>query len=120
MAKLTLLVLRCPDLELSQRFYTALGLVFTKEQHGTGPVHYSCQLGSTVLELYPANSTSSSVRLGIAVPDIAAAVESVRSLGFRVDREPTAEQRCVIRDPHNNPVELCQASDEAAQQGRCS
>ena len=51
------------------------------EQHGTGPLHYSSQMGATVLELYPASAAPSSVRLGISVPDVAAAVESVRAIG---------------------------------------
>ncbi|HEX2731005.1 MAG TPA: hypothetical protein VHM70_05345 [Polyangiaceae bacterium] len=40
MLNLALLVLRCQDLERSRQFYAALGLVFTSEQHGSGPVHY--------------------------------------------------------------------------------
>jgi lactoylglutathione lyase len=110
MAKLTLLVVRCQDVERSRRFYAALGLALTTEQHGSGPVHYSCELGSTVLELYPANSETSSVRLGIAVPDLETALASVRSLGGRIDREPTPARRVgIVRDPDDNAVELSQA-----------
>jgi len=113
MVELTLLVLRCSDLELSRRFYAALGLAFTTEQHGGGPLHYSCQLGTTVLELYPASSASSSVRLGLAVSDMTAAIESVRALGARVDREPGPESStCVVRDPDDNRVELSPSSAE--------
>jgi lactoylglutathione lyase len=112
MTELTSLVLRCRNLEASRRFYAALGLVLTTEQHGSGPLHYSCQLGATLLELYPASSTASSVRLGIAVADLDAVVQSVRSLAVRVNREPTAERRaCVLRDPDDNTVELTQANE---------
>ncbi|MFZ5896005.1 MAG: VOC family protein [Myxococcota bacterium] len=111
--KLTLLVLRCRDLELSRRFYAALGLAFTTEQHGTGPVHYSCRLGTTVVELYQAASSTSSVRLGLAVGDLATAVEAVRSVGARVDHEPTAERAtCIVRDPDDNRVELSLNADK--------
>jgi catechol 2,3-dioxygenase-like lactoylglutathione lyase family enzyme len=109
MATLTLLVLRCRDLERSKQFYMALGLVFIKEQHGSGPLHYSSQLGTTLIELYPATSSTSSVRLGLAVNDVAAILESVRSLGFAVEHEPTVERpTCVVRDPDDNRVELSQ------------
>jgi catechol 2,3-dioxygenase-like lactoylglutathione lyase family enzyme len=107
MPTLALLVARCRDLEQSRRFYQALGLVFTAEQHGTGPLHYSCQLGTTVLELYPAMAAASNVRLGFGVTDVIAAVESVRAIGARVDREPTPQARtAVVRDPDDNAVEL--------------
>lgn len=109
MANLTLLVLRCRDLEASRRFYEALGLVLVPERHGTGPAHYSCQLGPTVLELYPTTGPTSQVRLGIAVPDVVAAVEAIRAMGDRVEREPSAEPLSgVVRDPDGNPVELSQ------------
>src|SRR6185369_2197972 len=110
MPALSLVVVRCRDLERSRQFYQAIGLVLTAEQHGSGPLHYSTKLGTTVLELYPASAEPSNVRLGVAVIDVAAAVESVRAIGGRVDREPTAQlSTAVVRDPDNNPVELSQA-----------
>jgi lactoylglutathione lyase len=110
MIQLTLLVLRCRDLEASRGFYAALGLVLVPEQHGTGPGHYSCQLGTTVLELYPASEPTSSVRLGVAVPDVAKVLEAIRATGGRVEREPTTEPHtALVRDPDDNPVELSQA-----------
>ena len=110
MPALNLLVVRSRDLEHSRRFYEALGLAFAAEQHGTGPLHYSSQLGTTVLELYPASLESSTIRLGFSVTDVSATVESVRSIGGRVDREPTAEDRsALVRDPDGNPVELSSA-----------
>jgi len=110
MPALTLVVVRCQDLEQSRRFYQAIGIILTPEQHGTGPLHYSAQMGTTVLELYPASAAPSNVRLGVGVTDVAAAVEAVRTVGGRVDREPTAQMRtAVVRDPDNNPVELSPA-----------
>jgi catechol 2,3-dioxygenase-like lactoylglutathione lyase family enzyme len=49
--RLTLIVLGCVDLELSRRFYEALGMSFVEEKHGSGPHHYACTLAETVLEL---------------------------------------------------------------------
>jgi len=109
MPTLTLVVVRCRDLEHSRRFYEALGLVFVPEQHGASPVHYSTQLGTTVLELYPASAAASAVRLGIGVTNVTAAVDAVRAIGGRVAREPTADVKtALVRDPDNNPVELTQ------------
>jgi lactoylglutathione lyase len=88
---LTLVVVRCRDLEQSRRFYEALGLSFNTERHGAGPVHYSTRLGTTVLELYPAGAAPSNVRLGVGVANVATAVDSVRAVGCRVDRAPTAQ-----------------------------
>lgn len=62
----SLLVLRCKDVEKTKKFYEnePLNLVFTQEQHGTGPIHYSTKMGIFVLELYPA-IVSDNTRLGI-------------------------------------------------------
>jgi lactoylglutathione lyase len=107
MPQLTLLVLRCRDLQQSRRFYSALGLELTAEKHGDGPIHYSSKLGSTVLELYPTSKVSSSVRIGLEVRDVMAAVEAVRMLGAHVDREPgSAQNSALVRDPDGNQVEL--------------
>jgi catechol 2,3-dioxygenase-like lactoylglutathione lyase family enzyme len=55
--RLRTLVLRCSDIDRSQRFYSALGLVFEFERHGNGPGHYSTDVGGLVLELYPVDAT---------------------------------------------------------------
>ncbi len=65
---LNLLVLRCRDIEATRTFYTQLGLTFTREQHGNGPVHYSTYLGRLLLELYLTNGESDNIRLGFSVP----------------------------------------------------
>ena len=67
-SSLSLLVLRTEDLERSVRFYRTLGLRFAEEQHGNGPVHYACELGETVLELYPAKPGSAPDRQAAAQP----------------------------------------------------
>jgi catechol 2,3-dioxygenase-like lactoylglutathione lyase family enzyme len=50
---ITLIVLRCADVERAREFYETLGLTLVAEQHGAGPRHYSTTIGRTVLELYP-------------------------------------------------------------------
>src|SRR5258708_5199546 len=72
MADLTLIVLRVKDIEASARFYAALGISFTTEQHGRGPIHMAGAAGQIVLELYSAEpgSTTTAIRLGFSVPSL--------------------------------------------------
>jgi catechol 2,3-dioxygenase-like lactoylglutathione lyase family enzyme len=71
--ELSLLVLRCRDVEATRRFYEKLGLVFTEERHGTGPRHYVWQEDGFVLELYrsTAGQPPDNVRLGFSTPLLA-------------------------------------------------
>ena len=57
---LNLVVIRSPDIERACRFYSALGLAFTKHAHGTGPEHYACEIGGIVFEIYPRKSEDDS------------------------------------------------------------
>ncbi|OHU33371.1 hypothetical protein BKG79_22485 [Mycobacteroides chelonae] len=100
-ASLNLVVLYVSDLDESRKFYELLGLDLTREQHGPeGPVHYAAELsGGTVLELYPApTGVTSRVRLGLQIPDPAAAVERLRTAHFTVKRSDLAV------DPDGNRV----------------
>lgn len=66
------IVIYCADPAASAAWYSdALGIRFTRERHGGGPVHYSTQLDGTVVELYPASGTRhvTRTRIGITAPD---------------------------------------------------
>ncbi len=104
--QLTLLVIRCRDIDRSLRFYSALGLSFVVEQHGAGPVHHATQLGSLVLELYPSAAPTTSLRLGLIVEDVAAAVAALQQLGATLVRYDLARPSALIRDPDDNTIEL--------------
>ncbi len=108
MPALTLLVLRAADLERTRRFYEALGLVFTEEKHGGGPVHYACALGATVLELYPrrAKTDRDDVRIGLAIANVAAAIAAALDIGGGVHRALDATGTAVLRDPDGRLVDL--------------
>lgn len=99
---LTLLVLYVADLDESRRFYSLLGLDFTEEQHGDGPMHCAATLhGGAVFELYPAGGkTVTRTRLGFAVLGREAVAEALRSAGFTVKRQSLAI------DPDGNRVQL--------------
>jgi lactoylglutathione lyase len=104
---LTLVVLRCADLERSRRFYEALGLTLMREQHGAGPLHYSARVGETVLEFYPDPSGSTrGLRLGLQVIDLAAVVSALAKIGA-VARPGVP---LTIDDPDGHRLELHSAS----------
>ncbi|WP_037604108.1 VOC family protein [Streptacidiphilus rugosus] len=66
----TLLVLYSPRLADCLQFYQHLGLAFTAERHGQGPVHYAAVFpDGMVFELYPARQgrETSALRLGLAI-----------------------------------------------------
>ncbi|MFE3758505.1 VOC family protein [Nocardia tengchongensis] len=103
---LFLLVLYVEDIEASREFYAALGLGLVREQHGRGPVHYSVTLdGGEVVELYPRGARPATrVRLGLTVPDIDAAIESVRQLNS--DIRAHDDSSAIVVDPDGNSIEL--------------
>ena len=105
MADLTLVVLRCRDLELSRSFYEALGLTFAPEKHGSGPEHYSTRLAQTVLELYPAAEPATPMRIGLRVDNFQHVLVALASSVMRENTD-TSPQSALLRDPDGNKVEI--------------
>jgi hypothetical protein len=67
-------------------FYEALGLTFTEEQHGAGPVHFACEQEGFVIELYPgvpahplARQDAGALMLGFQVAALAVVIANLRS-----------------------------------------
>lgn len=91
---LALIVIRAADIEASLSFYRAIGVAFVEEQHDSGPVHYSCELGELVLELYP-NKASSPQRssthttmLGFKVASLESTLAELLKLGVEPKSAP--------------------------------
>jgi len=113
---LSLVVLRARDLEQTLAFYRALGLSFVREQHGSGPVHYSSQLGPTVLEIYPGKAETEPDRrapgatmIGLAVDGFDDALAAARARGSKILSEPKGNgipRRAVVEDPDGRALEL--------------
>src|SRR5688572_14810480 len=50
---LNLTVLRSTDIDRASKFYSEMGLSFTKHRHGRGPEHYASCVNGFVFEIYP-------------------------------------------------------------------
>jgi hypothetical protein len=46
------LVLYSTEPEKLLEFFTAMGLTFVEEKHGTGPLHHASEINGKVLEIY--------------------------------------------------------------------
>lgn len=103
------IVIRCRDLDRSRAFHEALGMAFAREQHGRGPLHYACRLGTVVLELYPATGEASApIRIGLRVRDVRNTLAAAKAAGGTVVRDHTDadEPSAVVRDPDGHEIAL--------------
>jgi predicted enzyme related to lactoylglutathione lyase len=110
---LSLVVVRARDVEAAKHFYSRLGLVLRREQHGDGPQHYSAEVGSAVFEIYPCprGEACGGVRIGFAVASVDEVVNAIRQ-SAKVVKEPTDSswgRRAVVEDPDGNRVELTES-----------
>lgn len=87
---ISLLVIRASDIEKSLAFYRALGLSFIREQHGAGPIHYSCESGGFVFEIYPARAEDShdSRMIGFKVESLDETLARLSELGIKPKSPP--------------------------------
>ena len=112
--QLSLLVLRAKQPQELVAFYSLFGCRFAQEQHGNGPVHYACELGPSVLEIYPRapnGPTTSGVRLGFAVSDVeSVCARALEHDGRLVSQNPQSSwgPRATIIDPEGHTIDLTQ------------
>src|ERR1700729_4285377 len=82
---LTLLVLKTRQVEQLRLFYQTLGIDFTDEKHGNGPIHFAGRAGDVVIEVYPVaddgTPVDTSTRLGFAVESLAELVLKFLGIG---------------------------------------
>lgn len=110
---LKLLVLKTSDLERMRGFYDLLGVEFTPERHGNGPLHYAGMVGNAVFELYPlppgAAAVAATPRLGFAVADVNRVMRQLESFGVTIVSKPRQTEwglRAVVKDPDGRTVEI--------------
>jgi lactoylglutathione lyase len=111
--ELNLLVLRAADMAALVQFYAALGIEFNKEQHGSGPEHYSGKAGGALLEIYPIGSgaATTAARLGFTVSSISTSITAAVAAGGTIVSPPQDSSwgcRAVLTDPEGHKVELLQ------------
>lgn len=118
------LILFAADVERTAAFYRALGVALESEQHGDGPVHHTCALGSTHFAVFaargdgPAQDDGAPARdhraagaqfFGLTVSDLDATFHAAHALGAEVVQEPRSYswgRRALVRDPDGRVVEL--------------
>ncbi len=113
---LSLIVIRVSDIERSAAFYSALGFTFKREQHGSGPSHYSAWVGDILFELYPASEQfpATTLRMGFVVSSIDSVLEVWRQYDCEILSEPKDSLwglRAVVADPDGHRIELTQRNN---------
>lgn len=109
------LVLYAADPAATRRFYEVLGLVFRDERHGNGPAHHACDLGGSVLEVYPKLASMGErgvcrhVRLVFTVDDVMQMWFALRGAGVVADMAETSDGPIVrALDPDGIQIMLLQ------------
>src|SRR4051794_40785258 len=101
---LNLVVLRSSDIERASSFYREMGLLFTRHSHGTGPEHYTSEVGGLVFEIYPLTAKSSptiGTRIGFRVDSVDELVGLLSRIGAVVVTSPADSEwgrRAVVKD----------------------
>ncbi len=108
---LNLVVLRSINLERAFRFYAALGIVLSWEQHGSGPEHLAATIGTLVLEIYPQGSADKTVgvRLGFRVKSLMTTIARLQAIDGVIVSPMQESQwglRAVVSDPDGHRLEL--------------
>ena len=103
--KLSLLVIRCKDIDRSKSFYESIGLKFKKEKHGNGPEHYSTDNDGIVFELYPNKglAPTDNTRFGFKLENL---IEVVKHLEIDNTYEFNSNTIYVVKDPDGRKIEL--------------
>ena len=92
---LSFIALRTFKAEKMLAFYRALGLSFKEERHGKGPLHHACELGTSVIEIYPrypgeADGLQDGIIVGLTVDSVEDALAALAAAGFGAMPTPPA------------------------------
>ncbi len=108
--RLSSLVIYSTDVPKALEYYTSLGINFTEEKHGDGPVHYAAELGEggVLIEIYPGDKPT---RIGFQVDSVDDVVKELGEKEISPDR-PTKDSPygrfTTLKDPDGRTVELRQ------------
>jgi catechol 2,3-dioxygenase-like lactoylglutathione lyase family enzyme len=110
MPSLTLLILRCRDIERSRPFYELLDFTFKKHAHGTGPQHYAAESPAFVFEVYPAKPDEPQDRtaLGFSVSDLDESHIRFNAAAYSPDpiKDNPWGRTFIVRDPDFRRIEI--------------
>ncbi|MEO7995023.1 MAG: VOC family protein [bacterium] len=97
-------------------FYEALGLSLEAEDHGEGPVHWSCEIGAAHFAIFegtegqaPKRHEGGGTMIGFRVDSLDAALARLEPLEIRMIYPPHDApwgRRAVVLDPDGRAVEL--------------
>ena len=114
---LNLTVIRSADLERARGFYAAMGLLMSRDSHGSGPEHYVSVVEGLVFEIYPLapNQTPTiGTRLGFRVDSVDDLVPLLVRAGGTLTVAPKdidGARYALVTDPDGHRVELITATD---------
>ena len=111
--KINFLTIYSRKLEECREFYTTLlGRPLTQEQHGTGPVHYSTQIGDAIIEFYPTRGEATKLRIGVLVDSLEETLSRMR-YGYKTEiptnsseTKESKRKKIIIPDPEKRLVEV--------------
>ncbi len=114
MISFSLIVVRAAKVEAALSFYSALGLTFVQEQHGSGPIHHSCTLGNVTMEIYPLKAGAefqpdTSTMIGFGVASLDETLADLAKLGVAPKSAPKNSEWGLwvnVIDPDNRVVQL--------------
>ncbi len=108
-----LLVLRTGSPEKTAVFYKLMDLTFDYHKHGNSPYHYTTQIGTTILEIYPLakNQTEAdkNLRLGFTIDNFDTTIDALKQHHVPFILEPTQTDfgfMAIITDPDDRKIEL--------------
>lgn len=121
---LSFLVIRTINIENTLSFYSALGMEFIEEQHGlSNLVHYACDLGNIVLEIYPCQATLANSEnkqkmgaesmLGFNVTSLEKTLYNLEKLGIKSkisSKVKNSQRRASVTDPDGRIIHLTEIS----------
>jgi lactoylglutathione lyase len=117
---LSLIVLRSANIDAALKFYQAIGLTFVQEQHGSGPVHYACEMGKTILEIYPAEAGTAPERksggatmLGFSVASVDEILAQLSTTIITPPKDSAWGRRAVVFDPDGRAIELNETKENS-------
>jgi len=105
---------------LAEFYRDVLGVPLEEEKHGTGPVHYGCELGDVHFAIHPSEdgleetAREQRFRLAFTVFSTAALLERLESRGISPIYPPKKTDFAVftaVHDPDGNYVEFTELCD---------